>query len=67
MNNILYEKPLGIKVNLKTIEQIMRKRHELLTEIASVEYKKPDFSIVELNNMKEWVKCLEWVLESEEV
>ena len=48
---------------MKTVERILRKIHELKTEIASVDYKKPNFSIVELNNMKEWVKCLEWVLE----
>ena len=61
MIDILYEKPLDIKANLKTFEQIMRKRHELLTEIAVQEYK-PKYSIVEINNMKEWVKCLEWVM-----
>ena len=42
MKNILYKKPLDIKANLKTVEQIMRKRHELLTEIESVNNKQPN-------------------------
>lgn len=47
---------------MKTVERILRKIHELKTEINVQDYK-PKYSIVEINNMEEWVKCLEWVLE----
>ena len=50
---------------MRTVERILRKIHALETEVASVWVKRPNFSIVEYNNKKEWIKALRWVLESE--
>ena len=47
---------------MKTVEQILQKRHNLYTEIYAKD-RKPNTDIVEVNNMKEYIKALEWVLE----
>lgn len=48
---------------MKTVERILRKIHELKTEIYIQDEIRNKYTIVEYKNMEAWVEALEWVLE----